>query len=123
MLQVIYGLLRERSAPPTFGTVDLHYDRPLGVADAQAALAAVRPGYLQRAWRTVGFSYNDEARLSLHSIFKCPGWPDGLELLTRFVRFPRPVLPPSLSEHPAAELSVDDSAQLGGNRRQPDHIA
>jgi hypothetical protein len=33
------------------------------------------------------------------------------------------VLPPSLFEHPAAELSVDDSAQLGEDRRQPDHIA
>jgi hypothetical protein len=33
------------------------------------------------------------------------------------------VLPPSLSEHPAAELSVNDSAQLCEDRRQPDHIA
>src|SRR6266536_3079598 len=33
------------------------------------------------------------------------------------------VLPPSLFEHPAAELSVDDPAQLGEDRRQPDHIA
>jgi hypothetical protein len=33
------------------------------------------------------------------------------------------LLPPSLFEHPAAELSVDDSAQLGEDRRQPDHIA
>ena len=29
----------------------------------------------------------------------------------------------SLVEHPAAELSVDDSAQLGEHRSQPDHIA
>ena len=34
-----------------------------------------------------------------------------------------PVLPPSLFEHPAAELSVDDSAQLCEDRKQPDHIA
>jgi hypothetical protein len=33
------------------------------------------------------------------------------------------LLPPSLFEHPAAEFSVDDSAQLGEDRRQPDHIA
>jgi hypothetical protein len=33
------------------------------------------------------------------------------------------VLPPSLFEHPAAELSVEDSAQLGEDRRQSDHIA
>jgi hypothetical protein len=33
------------------------------------------------------------------------------------------LLPPWLFEHPAAELSVDDSAQLCGDRRQPDHIA
>jgi hypothetical protein len=36
---------------------------------------------------------------------------------------PAQVLPPSLFEHPAAELSVDDSAQLYEDRRQPDHIA
>src|SRR5262249_50295035 len=41
---------------------------------------------------------------------------------------PRPqtsnqVLPPALFEHPAAELSVDDSAQLFEDRRQHDHIA
>jgi uncharacterized protein with GYD domain len=35
------------------------------------------------------------------------------------------VLPPSLFEHPAAEVSVDDSAQrqLCEDRRQPGHIA
>jgi len=33
------------------------------------------------------------------------------------------LLPPSLFEHPAAELSVDDSAQLCEDHRQPDHIA
>jgi hypothetical protein len=33
------------------------------------------------------------------------------------------LLPPSLFEHPAAESSVDDSAQLGEDRRQADHIA
>jgi hypothetical protein len=29
------------------------------------------------------------------------------------------LLPPSLFDHPAAELSVDDSAQLGEDGRQP----
>jgi hypothetical protein len=33
------------------------------------------------------------------------------------------LLPPSLFEHPAAELSVDDSAQLSEDRGQPDHVA
>ena len=33
------------------------------------------------------------------------------------------LLPTSLFERPAAELYVDDSAQLGDDRRQPDHIA
>jgi hypothetical protein len=33
------------------------------------------------------------------------------------------VLPPSLFEHLAAELSVDDSAQFCEDRRQPGHIA
>jgi hypothetical protein len=35
----------------------------------------------------------------------------------------RPLFPPSLFEHPAAELSVDDSAQLSEDHRQSDHIA
>jgi hypothetical protein len=33
------------------------------------------------------------------------------------------LLPPSIFEHPATELSVDDSAQLSEERRQPDRIA
>jgi hypothetical protein len=33
------------------------------------------------------------------------------------------LLPHSLFEHPTAGLSVDGSAQLGEDRRQPDHIA
>jgi ATP-dependent Clp protease ATP-binding subunit ClpA len=33
------------------------------------------------------------------------------------------MLPPSLSEHPAAELSAHDSARLGEDRRQPGHMA
>ena len=36
---------------------------------------------------------------------------------------PGRLLPPSLFEHPSAELSVDDSAQLSEDRGQPDHIA
>jgi hypothetical protein len=39
------------------------------------------------------------------------------------LRGERLLLPPSLFEHPAAELSADDSAQLCEDRRQPDHIA
>ena len=44
-------------------------------------------------------------------------------LLDAMIIQERAVLPPSLFEHPAAELSVDDSAQLCEDRRQPDHIA
>jgi len=42
---------------------------------------------------------------------------------TLLCRVQAAVLPPSLFEHPTAELSVDDSAQLGEDHRQPDHIA
>jgi hypothetical protein len=38
LLRVIYNLLRERGAWPTFRTVDFHFDRRFGIADAQAAL-------------------------------------------------------------------------------------
>jgi hypothetical protein len=47
-------------------------------------------------------------------------WPT----FTRWVRsIQDQMLPPSVFEHPAAELSVDDSAQLCEDRRQPGHIA
>ena len=84
VIQTIYDLLRARSAWPTFRTVDLHFDRRLGIADAQAALAAVPAGYLQRSWHSFGFYDNDEVRLSLRGIFECVGGPDDLELLKRF---------------------------------------
>jgi hypothetical protein len=41
MLQAIYDLLLERSAWLTFRTVDLRFDRDLGIADTQTALADI----------------------------------------------------------------------------------
>lgn len=52
---------------------------------------------------------------------KCRNDPD-LQVLVRGLRG-AVVLPPSLFEHPSAELSVDDSAQLSEDRGQPDHVA
>jgi maltose alpha-D-glucosyltransferase/alpha-amylase len=53
---------------------------------------------------------------------------DRILCVNNLSRFPQPVeldllLPPLLFEHPAAESSVDDSAQLCEDRRQPGHIA
>jgi DNA-binding transcriptional ArsR family regulator len=50
-------------------------------------------------------------------------WNESLDRLDEYGQDLRQVLPPSLFEHPAAELSVDDSVQLGKDGRQPDHIA
>ena len=85
VLQAIYDLLRERNAWPTFRTIDLRFDRGLGITDAQAALAAVPPAYLQRAWHSYGFHDNDEVRLSLRGVRECHGGLDDLELLTCFL--------------------------------------
>ena len=87
VLQAIYDLLRERNAWPTFRAVDLYFDRRLDIRDAQAALAAVPSGYLQRAWHSFGFYDNDEVRLTLRGVQACEGGPDDLELLTRFVQW------------------------------------
>src|SRR5260370_21558181 len=42
---------------------------------------------------------------------------------TLLCRVQAAVVPPSLFETPTADLSVDDSAQLGEDHRQPDHLA
>lgn len=87
VLQAIYDLFRERNAWPTFRTVDLRFDRSLGIADAQAVLAAIPSVYLQRPWHSYGFHDNDEVRLSLRGIRECDGGLEDLELLTRFMRW------------------------------------
>ena len=63
------------------------------------------------------FAEHVHAGLHLEKITRCK------DDRIRTIRIPVLVLPPSLFEHSAAELSVDDSAQLGEDRRQPDHIA
>lgn len=83
MLQVVYDLLRERGTWPTFRTIDLNFDRRLHIADAQAALASLPDGYLQRPWRGFGFSDNDEVRLSPEGIRECDGGLEDLELTVR----------------------------------------
>lgn len=85
VLQVIYDLFRQRGAWPTFRAVDLRFDRLLGIEDAQAALAAVLPAFLQRAWRAHGFYDTDEVRLSLRGVRACDGGPADLQLLADFM--------------------------------------
>jgi hypothetical protein len=60
----------------------------------------------------------------LYNLVAMDLWDDQawFELAAGQVRLARALVLP-LFEHPAAELSVDDSAQLGEDRRQPDHIA
>jgi hypothetical protein len=87
VLQIIYDLLRQRGAWPTFRTVDLRLDRLLLIEDSRAALAAIPALYLQRPWRATGFYDADEVRLSLRGIETCDGGPADLELLAAFIRW------------------------------------
>jgi hypothetical protein len=114
VLQAIYDLLRDRSAWPSFRTVDLRFDRDMGIADAQAALAAIPAAYLQRPWHASGFYDNDEVRLSLRGVRECEGGPDDLDLLVRLVQWLCEVERSQDSDEtdPRAE-SVDFAASLG----------
>jgi Protein of unknown function (Hypoth_ymh) len=87
VLQIIYDLLRQREAWPTFRTVDLRIDRLLHIEDSRAALAAIPALYLQRPWRATGFYDADEVRLSLRGVEICEGGPDDLNLLAVFIRW------------------------------------
>jgi hypothetical protein len=78
LLQAIYDLLRSRGAWPTFRTVDVRFDRDMGIADAQAALAGVPAAYLQRPWHAFGYYDNDEVRLTLRAVRECDGGPEDL---------------------------------------------
>jgi Protein of unknown function (Hypoth_ymh) len=87
VLQIIYDLLRQRGAWPTFRTVDLRLDRVLHIEDSRAALAAIPALYLQRPWRATGFYDADEVRLSLRGVEICDGGSNDLNLLAVFIRW------------------------------------
>jgi hypothetical protein len=86
-LQAVYGMLRKRGVWPTFRTVDLRFDRDLGITDAQAALAGVPAVYMQRPWHAFGYYDNDEVRLTLLGIQQCEGGPEDLLLLLRLMQW------------------------------------
>ncbi|TQE28257.1 hypothetical protein Sipo8835_26230 [Streptomyces ipomoeae] len=85
LLQLVYELMDQRGAWPTFTAVDLRADRDLGIEDAQAALIAVPSGYLSRPWQPHGFYDNDEVRLTLRGVAACAGGAKDLALLTQLV--------------------------------------
>lgn len=87
LLQAIYDLLRGRCAWPSFRTVDVRFDRDLGIADAQVALASVPSEYLQRPWHAFGYYDNDDVRLTLYGVRECDGGPEDLEWLLRLVQW------------------------------------
>ncbi len=86
-LQLIYDLLVERAAWPTFRTVDTRFGRLLGIDEPQAALADIPATYLPRAWRPHGFYDTDEVRLSLQGIAECDGGAEDLDLLVKFIEW------------------------------------
>ncbi|MFF9177767.1 TIGR02391 family protein [Streptomyces sp. NPDC014793] len=85
LLQLVYEMMGQRGAWPTFTAVDLRADRDLGIEDAQAALMAVPAGYLSKPWQPHGFSDNDEVRLTLRGVAVCEGGTEDLALLFQFV--------------------------------------
>ena len=140
------SLRRVRIAGPRLASNSERGQRfPLGKPAASRSVPGLIPPTTRVAADMLAFSkFWDYVRLHAEPVVLCPGKGqvsrvehefgfDGLpfrvqsvlpELVEGFLDAPGgKVLPPSLFEHPAAELSVDDSAQLGEDRRQPDHIA
>ncbi|WP_405993076.1 TIGR02391 family protein [Streptomyces sp. NBC_00986] len=85
LLQLVYNMMGQRGAWPTFTAVDLRADRDLGIEDAQAALAAIPADYLSKPWQTYGFSDNDEVRLTLRGVAACEGGAEDLALLAKLI--------------------------------------
>lgn len=85
LLQLVYDLMSQRGAWPTFTAVDLRADRDLGVEDAQAALLAIPVGYISRPWQAHGFSDSDGVRLTLRGVTECVGGRDDLDVLAQLV--------------------------------------
>ncbi|MFJ2933465.1 TIGR02391 family protein [Streptomyces sp. NPDC087219] len=85
LLQLVYDMMSQRGAWPTFTAVDIRADRELGIEDAQASLAALPSGYLARSWHAYGFSDSDEVRLTLRGIAACRDGSEDLALLDQFI--------------------------------------
>lgn len=124
LLQAIYNLLRDRSAWPTFRTVDVRFDRDLGIADAQVALASVPSEHLQRSWHAFGYYDNDDVRLTLRGVRECDGGPEDLGLLLRLVQWLCAV---ERQQDPAEETdptaTAIDFAAVVGLTVAPEHAA
>lgn len=122
LLQVIYDLLRNRGAWPTFRTVDVRFDRNMGIADAQAALATVPAAYLQRPWHAVGYYDNDEVRLTLRGVRECDGGPQDLDLLLRLMQWLCEVeRQQDLAEETDPTVKADDFAAMVSLMVEPAH--
>ncbi|MCX4858220.1 TIGR02391 family protein [Streptomyces canus] len=128
LLQTIYELLNQRGAWPTFTAVDLRADHELGIEDAQAALVALSPRYVNRPWQAYGYSDNDEVRLTLRGVAACAGGTDDLARLSQLVEWTVALeqAATSDSEMQLAASGGDFAAHLGlplsppgGDQEQP----
>lgn len=115
LLQLVYDLMNQRGAWPTFTAVDLRADRVLNVEDAQAALLALPDGHISKPWLVSGFSDSDEVRLTLRGVRVCAGGQQDLDLLARFVAWVVEIErhAPDVEGQPLRARSVDFAAQLG----------
>jgi hypothetical protein len=64
-----------------------------------------------------------QIRAALAAVLALAASPDGFTVADLTAKVHAMTGQAPLSEHPAAELSVDDSAQLCEDRRRPGHIA
>lgn len=87
LLGLVYRLMSQRGAWPTFTAVDLLVDRELGIEDPEAALIALPGGYLQRSRLAHGFRDTDEIRLTLKAVSECPGGPGDVAFVARFIEW------------------------------------
>jgi hypothetical protein len=86
-LQLIYDLMKTEEAWPTYETVDLQFDRELGIEDSADALAELAPRYLWLPAQSWGPSNSDQIRLTLAGILECSGGSNDLQLLVEFIRW------------------------------------
>lgn len=120
LLQIVYDLMAQRGTWPTFTAVDLRADRDLAIEDAQAALAAVPPGYIRRPWGAYGFSDGDEVRLTLKGVAVCAGGEADLARVVELVTWTSEIesAAPATPEHEVM-LSSDAFAAHRGTELDP----
>lgn len=86
VVQLVYGLFRERAQWPTFSVLDFKLDRE-HLIDAQAALKSIPARFVRTNRFSMGLNDLDEVRLTLQGVAVADGSADDVAMLTRFVQW------------------------------------